>query len=295
MPQRRILSLWFPRLAAERALRRRRLPDALPFAVVGERGGAQVLASLEALAEGAGLARGQPLRDAMAMCPRLLTAAEDRAGDAAFLTALMRWAGKFSPWVAEERPDALVVDLTGCAHLFGGEEALLVQVAGDCTALGLTVRAGIADTVGAAWALARFAGGPVATASGARTGDAIAQEAHATRSRAHPRRRPDAGGATASSGMIAPTGRLRQVLGPLPLAALRLDGAAVEGLSRLGLRRVEDIALLPRAALARRFGAHVLRRLDQALGLDPEPVTPAGAPLHFAARLSLPDPIGLLA
>lgn len=293
MAVRRILSLWFPRLAAERALRLRRLVMATPFAVVGDRNGAQVLTSLDALAEGAGLRRGQPLRDATAMCPQLLTTAEDVAGEGAFLTALMRWAGKFSPWVAEERPDALVVDLTGCAHLFGGEEALLAQVAEDCAALGLTVRAGIADTVGGAWALARFAGGTDSPLSGARTGDAIAQEAHATRSRAHPRRR-ETGTVTAPAATIAPSGHLRQVLAPLPLAALRLDQAAVEGLARLGLRRVEDVALLPRAALARRFGAPVLRRLDQALGLVPEPVTPAGAPLHFAARLSLPDPIGLL-
>jgi protein ImuB len=87
---------------------------------------------------------------------------------------------------------------------------------------------------------------------------------------------------------------MRQTIGPLPIAALRLDPATVEGLARLGLRRIEDIAILPRAALARRFGAQVLKRLDQALGLEPEPVTPAGAPLHFAARISLPDPIGLL-
>lgn len=299
MTVRRILSLWFPRLAAERALRLRRMAEPAPFAVVGDRNGAQVLTSLDALAEAAGLRQGQPLRDAMAMCPHLLTTAEDVMGQGAFLTALMRWAGKFSPWVAEERPDALVVDLTGCAHLFGGEEALLAQVADDCADLGLTVRAGIADTVGAAWALARFAGGPDTAQSntplsGTRTGDAIAQEAHATRSRAHPRRRAPDTTTTAPVTLIAPSGRLRQVLAPLPLAALRLDARTVEGLSRLGLRRIEDIATLPRAALTRRFGAHVLRRLDQALGLEPEPVTPAGAPLHFAARLSLPDPIGLL-
>ncbi len=101
------------------------------------------------------------------------------------------------------------------------------------------------------------------------------------------------GAAGALPGTIAPPGRLREVLAPLPLAALRLDPQAVEGLARLGLRRVADIAGLPRAALARRFGAGVLQRLDQALGLLPEPVGPARAPLHFAVRLTLPDPVGL--
>ncbi len=297
MAHRRILSLWFPRLAAERLLRQRRDALPVPFAVAGDRGGAQVLVSLCPLAEAAGLRPDQPLRDATAMCPGLLTRPEAPAADAMFLTALRRWAGKFSPWVAEEPPAALVVDLTGCAHLFGGEAALLQQVEADCAELGLTVRAGVADTAGAAWALARFAGrgsGPL------RSGDAVDQEARATRSRAVKRRgwerggaAPAAPGALPPQGVIAPPGHLRETLAPLPLAALRLEPPAIEALARLGLRRVADIAGLPRAALARRFGPEVLRRLDQALGLEPEPITPAAAPLHFAVRLTLPDPIGL--
>ena len=123
-----------------------------PFAVVADRGGAQVLASLNAEAEAAGLSPGQPLRDATAMCPALITRTADPLAEAAFLTVLRRWAGKFSPWVAEEPPASLVIDLTGCAHLFGGEAALLAEVEADCAGLGLTVRAGVADTPGAAWA-----------------------------------------------------------------------------------------------------------------------------------------------
>jgi protein ImuB len=93
--------------------------------------------------------------------------------------------------------------------------------------------------------------------------------------------------------MIATPGHMRQALGDLPLPALRLSAEAIEGLNRLGLRRVRDIMDLPRAALARRFGADTLRRLDQALGLEAEPVAPARVPLHFATRLTFPDPIGL--
>lgn len=297
MSNRRILSLWFPRLAAERALRVRRDVLPLPFAVVGDQNGAQVLTSLNAEGEAAGLRLGQPLRDASAVCPGLLTKAADPLAEAAFLTVLRRWAGKFSPWVAEEPPASLVVDLTGCAHLFGGEMALLAQVEEDCAGLGLTVRAGIADTRGAAWALARHAGRGTAPV---RTGDAIDQEARATRSRAVKRRgwerggeAPAAGSAPAPQGVIAAPGHMRQALGDLPLAALRLSADATLGLNRLGLRRVRDIMDLPRGALARRFGTDTLRRLDQALGLEPEPVTPARAPLHFATRLTFPDPIGL--
>lgn len=305
MAIRRILCLWFPRMAAQRVLRQRR--DALPgpFAVMGVREQAQVLISLNAAAEAAGLRQGQPFRDAMALCAHLVTVAEHAPADQAFLAALRRWAAKFSPWVAEEPPDALVIDLTGCAHLFGGEEGVLAQVAEDCADLGLTVRAAIADTRGAAWALARYAG---AAARPGRTGDAIRQEAHATRSRAAPRRAvtgvggmaddappdsPPAARPIASPGVIAAPGTMRQALGPLPLAALRLPAKTVESLGHLGLRRVDDITGLPRAALARRFGAETLRRLDQAIGLDPEPVSPARAPLHFAVRISFPEPIGL--
>jgi protein ImuB len=300
MAPRRILSLWFPRLAAERHLRRLAAPAGLPFAVAGDRGGAQVLTALTAAAEAAGLRRGQPLRDASAMCPELLTRPEDALAEAAFLTVLRRWAGKFSPWVAEEPPDSLLVDLTGCAHLFGGEAALLAEVEGDCARLGLSVRAGIADTPGAAWALARFAG---AAPAALRNGDAIEQDARATRSRAARRRGWErggplpAGGAAAAlpQGAIAAPGHTVRALAPLPVAALRLAPEAVEGLARLGLRRVEDLLGLPRAGLARRFGLAVLKRLDQALGVEPEPVSPAAAPLHFAVRLTLPEPIGRLA
>ncbi len=297
MSHRRILSLWFPRLAAERHLRRLAAALPPPLAVVGDRRGAQVLTSLSAAAEAAGLARGQPLRDATAMCPALVTRTEDALAEATFLTVLRRWAGKFSPWVAEEPPEALVIDLTGCAHLFGGEAALLAEVEGDCASLGLTVRAGVADTRGAAWALARYAG---ATPAALRNGDAVEQEARATRSRAAKRRGwapPVAPGPAAeglAQGVIAAPGHTRRAIGALPVAALRLEAGAVEGLSRLGLRRVDDLMGLPRAALARRFGTHVLRRLDQALGVEPEPVAPTRAPLHFAVRLTLPEPIGLV-
>lgn len=296
---RRILSLWFPRLAAERVLRRQAGALPAPFAVVADRQGAQVLASLNAEAEAAGLRAGMPLRDATAICAGLVHRAADPLADAHFLTVLRRWAGRFSPWVAEEAPDALVLDLTGCAHLFGGEAALMAEAEADCTRMGLTVRMGLADTRGAAWALARYAGREGAAPD--RNGDAIEQEARATRSRAVKRRHWERGGAAPAlpsgavvdgKGVAAP-GQTRQALAGLPLTALRLPPEAVEGLSRLGLRRVADIMGLPRAALARRFGVDVLRRLDQALGLEPEPVAPARAPLHFAVRLTLPDPIGL--
>ena len=297
MPNRRILSLWFPRLGAERLLRLDRGLTEAPLAVAADIGNAQVLVSLSAAASASGLTPGQPLRDAQAMCPELVTRLQNPTAEAAFLAGLRRWAGKFSPWVAEEAPEGLVVDLTGCAHLFGGEAALMAQVEADCADLGLTVRAGIADTAGAAWALARYAG---RSSGAARSGDDIDQEARATRSRAARRRHWEKGGPApesapveVSAGRIAPPGATRAAIAGLPVAALRLGDQTVTDLVRLGLRRIEDLAGQPRAGLARRFGAMLVRRLDQAMGVEPEPITPARPPDHFAVRLTLPDPIGL--
>ncbi|MCH2095964.1 MAG: DNA polymerase Y family protein, partial [Rhodobacteraceae bacterium] len=297
MPNRRILSIWFPRLGADRLIRRNPMLADQPLVVVRDTGQMQVLSSLSPAASAAGLHLGQPLRDAHAMCGALITKLANPHAEAAFLGVLHRWAGKFSPWVAREKPDALVIDLTGCTHLFGGEQALMEQVEQDCAELGLHVRLGLADTLGAAWALARFT---AQDTESSRSGDAIEQEARATRARAGKRRHWERGGATppvqqpaAGPGRIAPPGKTHTALAPLPVAALRLEPAIAQQLIRLGLRRVGDLTGQPRAALARRFGKGLVLRLDQAMGGAAEPITPAAPPDHFATRLSLPDPIGL--
>ncbi len=292
---RRILSLWFPRLAAERVLRLERGALSGPLAVVATDNNTQTLASLSIEAEIEGLRPGQPLRDARAFCPNLVTRPASRLAEAAFLTRLRRWAGKFTPYIAEEPPAALLLDITGCAHLFGGELALTETVQSDCATLGLSVQSGIADTAGAAWALARFSG---QSGHSARSGDAIDQEAPATRSRAAKRHWTRGGAAprlllTTTAPTIAPPGKTRQAIAALPITALRLPPAAATNLTRLGIRRIDELTCLPRAALARRFGRDVVRRLDQALGVEPEPITPARPDSNFATRLSLPEPIGL--
>ncbi|WP_333832429.1 Y-family DNA polymerase [Rubrimonas sp.] len=263
---RRVVSLWFPRLAAERALRRIGGLDA-PFAIVAERRGALVLAALSAEAEAAGLARDMALADARALCPALRTRPADPPAEAAFLTALARWALRYTPWVGLDGPDGLALDISGCAHLFGGEAAMLADMRDRLAVAGLTARAACADARGAAWALARFAP-----------------------------RSPDPVSAPVAAPVVVPVvvppGEARAALAPLPVAALRLAPETVEGLARLGLRRIGDLAAAPRAPLARRFGPATLMRLDQALGAAPEPVGAARPAPVFAVRLSLPEPIG---
>ncbi|MEO0387184.1 MAG: DNA polymerase Y family protein [Pseudomonadota bacterium] len=291
MPQRRILVIWFSSLAIDIVLRREPGLSGVPVAVVADEAGRQVVLGATRAAVAAGVAPGLGLTDARAVCPDLLTRAADPVRQGDVLAALRRWLGRISPWVGEEGTDTLRADLTGSAHLFGGEAALAETLSQDCAQLGFTVRLGIANTPGAAWAVARF---DRAERRGLRTGDAIDQEARATRSRAA--KRPDRRAALAPRAehvAIVPPDGTRATLAPLPVAALRLAPDTVEHLARLGLRRVEDLAVLPRAALARRFGIAVVRRLDQAFGSEPEPISPSAQPLHFATRMNLPDPIGL--
>jgi protein ImuB len=83
-------------------------------------------------------------------------------------------------------------------------------------------------------------------------------------------------------------------LAPLPVAALRLDPATLALLRRLGLNRVGDLYGFPREALARRFrseGGDVLLRLDQALGLRPEPVAPLEPEPDYREELAPPEPL----
>ena len=290
----RVLSLWFPRLAAERLPRAEPQLAGRPLAVVEDRRGALLLASLTAAAEAAGLRRGMALGDARAILPALVTRPADAAGLARTRTALRRWAGRFTPWVAEEQ-EALVLDVTGCAALFGGEAGLVGRIAAEAAGFGFSLRLGLADTLGAAWAVARYAG---ASPLPVHAGDAIDQEARATRSRAQKRHRdrggpppvPAAAGA-AVPGIVPPGATLAAIAG-LPVAALRLEAEAVERLQALGIARVGTLAGLPRAAVARRFGPGLGRRLDQALGRTPEPVSPAPPEPVFALRLGFPEPIG---
>lgn len=264
---RRVVSLWLPRFATDR-LRLGRAPDRRPVATVVQDRGGHRLAAVDAAAARAGLTPGLPLADARAMAPALETVPADPAGDARALERLALWAGRYSPWTAVDGsiPDAslpgggLWLDIGGCAHLFGGEEALLADLCARLGRAGYTARAGLADTPGTAWAMARYAPGT------------------------------DAG---RPFSIVAPgAAAARSALAGLPVAALRLPAEAAETLIRLGLRQVGDLYPLPRAALALRAGLAPALRLDQALGERDEPLNPLTPPPAFRARLAFPEPIG---
>ncbi len=157
---RRVVSLWFPRLASDRVLRAR--PVEAPFALTLKLNNTERLYCLNAKAEAEGLYRHMPLADARAFCPDLLCAPASPIQDARFLSALRRWATRYCPWVGLEGENGLMLDVTGSTHLLGGEETMLVDMRDRLDRAGVSVRLGLADTRGAAWALSHHGGGVAA-------------------------------------------------------------------------------------------------------------------------------------
>jgi len=160
-PEPRFLALWLPWLACE-AARSPAPPEAQfpplapPFALVARRGSALRLVATDPLAEREGLAAGMTLADARARCPALVTAPDEPARTAAALERLLAGLGRFTPVVAADPPDGVLLDVTGCAHLLGGEAALLAAVTAEVARAGHALRPAFAANPAAARALARY-------------------------------------------------------------------------------------------------------------------------------------------
>ncbi len=221
------------------------------------RGGQRIVAA-DAAARAGGVFPGMPLTDARATLPALFTVEADPDGDLRALETLALWCGRYSPWTTIDAPEphgsaGILVDASGCAHLFGGEAALLEDIVGRLRTWGVASRAALAETPGAAWAVARFGNrGTVA---------------------------------------VVPPGGLTAALAPLPVRALRLETALADDLERVGLRRISDLTNVPRAPLATRFGQALADRLDLVLGRTAEPVSPRRPVAVLRTRATFPEPI----
>jgi protein ImuB len=157
---RRLLAIWFPRLASDTSLRHR--PVEGPFALTHRSGNADHLHCLNRPASARSLSRGMALADARAICPDLATRPADLARETAALATLRRWAGRYAPMVATDGADGLIADISGVPHLFGGEEDMRQDLQARLDRAGLEAVSAIAGTRGAAHALARHGGGIVA-------------------------------------------------------------------------------------------------------------------------------------
>ena len=172
--RRRILSLWLPRLPIDRIKRQLicanaapdDAPNKMPSVVVAKENNALQIYSLDDAAAHYGLSIGLPLANARAICPHLTVFDADEAADARTLGDIADWCDRFTPLVALDAPDGLFLDITGCAHLFGGEAALLRQLAGALTRQGFAVSAAIASTSICARTLTRCAPGTIVADGG---------------------------------------------------------------------------------------------------------------------------------
>jgi len=154
----RVLYIWLPQLPLDLRVRQGDPRVEAPFAIIAEIKNAWRLTHISAAARGVGVSTGLSLADARAICPALLTEPTDTRRAAALLRALWRWADHLSPWVGLDAPEGLFLNITGCAHLFGGEVDMAKQTLIRLADMQITARIGIADTKGAAAALACFGG-----------------------------------------------------------------------------------------------------------------------------------------
>ncbi|WP_417808144.1 Y-family DNA polymerase [Thioclava sp.] len=157
--QKRIVSLWFPRLASDRVLGPH--PTDGPLVLTLSQNNANRIYCLNVAAQSRGLYRGMPFSDARAFCPDLSSRPAAPQADMQFLTVLRRWATRWCPWVGFEGRDGLVLDITGSAHLFGDEEAMIATMRARLARAGLSVQIGSGNTRGAAWARAHYGEGAV--------------------------------------------------------------------------------------------------------------------------------------
>jgi protein ImuB len=259
----RIVSVWLPRWPIKRFLAAQGISPAgkpidpeRPFVLAIPATGGLRIAAMNEAAEDAGIVVGDPVADARAKADSLQVRAADSAADDATLHRLALWATRYtptaSPWLEENGADGFFLDIEGAAHLFGGEESLLADLAGRLDRFRLPARLAIADTPGMAWALSHF--------------DAAALS-------------------------ILPAGDEAAALSAMPIDALRLSGETRALLRRLGFKSVGALLDKPRAPFAARFADELLRRLDQALGRRDEPLIPVTASPVYHSLNYLLEPI----
>jgi protein ImuB len=247
----RFVSIWFRHLSTDWfTLRQPRLKN-LPFVLRAPAHGRMIITAANAMAEAIGINSGMVLADARAIIPELQVLDDKPDLVEKLLHRLAEWCIRFTPVVAVDLPDGLLLDATGCAHLWGGDQPYLDTIVKKLTLRGYDVCAAMADTQGVAWAVARFGKEPLVTVSGMHI----------------------------------------EALLPLPPEALRLDVETVERLHKLGLHQIGQFIKMPRSSLRRRFGQHFIMRLNMALGVEMEMIEPVQLVEPYQERLPCMEPI----
>lgn len=249
--QKRFVSIWFRHLTTDWLTRRKPALKDVPFVFAAPERGRMVVKAVNPVAAGSGIYVGMVVADSHAILPNVQVFDNQQGKDITLLSALAEWCIRYTPIAAIDPPDGLILDASGCSHLWGGEQQYLKDLVTRLAAFGYHVRPGMADTVGCAWAIARY--GRIKL-------------------------------------IVDPGGNV-EALQHLPPAALRLDAGIIEKLEKLGLADIGSFMNMPRSALRRRFGEALLLRLDQALGQGIEYVQPVKPIEPYQERLPSLEPI----
>lgn len=221
--------------------------------IAEQQGNTRVVVAADAMAVRLGVHTGMKLAQAQALAGDLMVRQADPTGDAAALRRLAEWCLRYAPLAGVDPPNGLWIDVTGSTHLHGGESRLLHDLVRRLAAQGITARAAVADLPAVAHAMARFGTDPTC--------------------------------------IVPPEPPLETAMAELPVEALRLPDETAAELRLLGFETVGPLAAASRAPLARRFGALLITRLDQAAGRVFEPIVPVMPAERIQARLAFVEPL----
>jgi protein ImuB len=247
----RMVVIWFPHLMTDWMLRRQPELKGVPFALASTERGRRVVKAVNHLAYDQGISTNMVVADCKALVPDLNVFEYEEQQPKKLLYALGEWCIRYTPLVFLGENDDLMLDVSGCTHLWGGEKEYLKDIHKRFSGFGYHIRTSIADTIGCAWAVCHYA----------------------------------------KNVSIITSGQQAEVLSQLPTVSLRLEQNAYERLEKLGLKTIGSFMKMPRTALRRRFGQHLLLRLDQALGFLLEPKAPLKPPSPYEERLPCIDPV----
>ncbi|WP_437221930.1 hypothetical protein SH661x_002544 [Planctomicrobium sp. SH661] len=259
----RVLCLWFPHWPIQRRLRSSPALREQPLVLIASHHGREIVGHGCDLSSRRGIRTGMPLAEARTLLqtrsgrPEIgHCLPEEPERDQQALRQLAWDCERFSPLVGLEQtefPESLLLDVTGCAEHFGGEQGLTQQVIAFCQERGLQARVGLADSTGTAWAAAHQ-------------------------------------NTALSPVLCVPSGEQESFLRPQPVSALRLPAKTLDRLQQVGLRTIGQLLGLPRETLPARFGTELLLRIDQALGTVPELIQAERRPEPLQESLESEDP-----
>jgi protein ImuB len=247
----RFVSIWFRYLTTDWFTRRQPELRHSPFVLSVPSHGKMIITAINSIAEAQEIKTGMAVADARAVIPSLQVLDDKPDLPGKLLYRLAEWCIRFSPFVAVDPPDGLLLDVSGCSHLWGGDEPYLTTIINRLKERGYTVKAAMADSIGAAWAVARFE----------------------------------------KESLVIKAGNHSHALLSLPPAALRLEINIIERLQKLGLRQIRNFIQMPSSALRRRFGQSLITRLNQALGYEEEIIQPVERVEPYQERLPCLEPI----